>query len=160
MTSEPQPDDGQKLPIPAPAPSTGAISDRSTWRPGAHGGGLLVPPITKETAAEMGRKGGSKPKKLSLTGCITRELRRLAPDGSGERNMTLVARALVTACRAGDVGAIKLALDRVDGPQERTVRTVSESRSLLVRPDGDQRGRIEQRITEQLTTGAEPESGE
>lgn len=128
----------------------------------AHGRGLMAHPFNSETGRAGGRAGKGKPKKLSLTGAIRRELRKLAKDGSGERNVNKVAQALVMACERGDVGAIKLALDRIDGPQTQKRETTHRTR-LLVQPVGDARGlrRVElEQAVPTLTQGATSDNGQ
>lgn len=86
----------------------------------------------------MGKRGKGKPKKRTLMRAFLNRLRLPAEDGQGGTNYDLVARAWVTALQRGDTAALKLALDRIDGPTVRKQEVAHTSR-LIVSPGADPR---------------------
>jgi hypothetical protein len=100
-----------------------------------------MPAWNRETAREAGLKGGKARKAYTLRGALARKLKARRPDGTRPWDDALAA--FVQKLLDGDVRAIELAMQSVDGPQA-TQRKVEHTiaRDLLIRPDGDARGRI------------------
>jgi hypothetical protein len=107
-------------------------------RPGHNGGGRLQPPWTREEASEKGRKGAKAKRAYTLRGALSRRLKARLADGSRPWDGALDA--LVEKLLEGDVRAIELALNHVDGPlvQRREVDRL-ERRQLVILPSSDPR---------------------
>lgn len=113
--------------------------------PQAHGG-ALTPAWTREQAIENGKKGNKKGKGYSLRTALARRLKAKRPDGSRPWDDALTA--FVEKLLEGDVRALELALNHVDGPliQEKRVLTANAKdilEGLAIRADGDRRGQGE-----------------
>lgn len=115
------------------------MDENPGYRTGPNGGGRLIPPWTPEQQLEAARKGGRAKKAYSLRGALARKLKARRADGTRPWDSALDA--FVEKLLSGDVRAIELAMESVDGPQpiKREV-THGISRDLLIRPDGDLRG--------------------
>lgn len=98
----------------------------------------LRPPWNKEEQLEAARKGGRARKAYTLRAALGRKLKARRADGSRPWDDALDA--LVEKLLEGDVRAIELALNHVDGPlvQRREVDRL-ERRQLVILPSSDPR---------------------
>ena len=88
----------------------------------------LRPPWDSESARAAGKLGG---RPISIEKYLRKVLRQRGPEG--KRNAMGVAQALVDAAKSGDINALKLVLDRVDGPMvQKTITEHTERRELLI----------------------------
>jgi hypothetical protein len=89
----------------------------------------------------MVAKGNKVKRTYTLRGALAKRLKARRPDGTRPWDDALTA--FVQKLCEGDPRAIELAMSAVDGPQATLKRHEhSVSRDLLIRPDGDKRGRV------------------
>lgn len=116
----------------------------------------LRPPWTPEEQLEAARKGGKARKAYSLRGALARKLKARRADGT--RPWDAALDAFVEKLLQGDVRAIELAMQSVDGPLQTAKTVTTTTRELVIRPDGDRRGMVTESVSVE-TAQVQPELG-
>lgn len=85
----------------------------------------LRPVRSKEEASELGRKGGiasgiARKERRLLSDCLHEELARECQDGN--TNAVQIIKALIEEARSGDVRAMNLIFDRIEGKAVQPIR--------------------------------------